>query len=78
MKLQLADLTAVVTGGSSGIGAAIVRTLGEEGRDLMRERKLERDGASKQPIARVQQGDQPTPPTGQTRADFTCFCPPLT
>ncbi|MDP2366845.1 SDR family NAD(P)-dependent oxidoreductase [Rhodoferax sp.] len=31
MNLQLTDLTAVVTGGSSGIGAAIVRALAEEG-----------------------------------------------
>ena len=31
MNLQLAGLSAVVTGGSSGIGAAIVRTLAEEG-----------------------------------------------
>jgi 3-oxoacyl-[acyl-carrier protein] reductase len=31
MNLQLSGLTAVVTGGSSGIGAAIVRTLAEEG-----------------------------------------------
>lgn len=31
MDLHLAGLTAVVTGGSAGIGAAIVRTLAEEG-----------------------------------------------
>ncbi|MGQ3050511.1 MAG: SDR family NAD(P)-dependent oxidoreductase [Roseateles sp.] len=31
MNLNLSGLTAVVTGGSSGIGAAIVRTLAEEG-----------------------------------------------
>jgi 3-oxoacyl-[acyl-carrier protein] reductase len=31
MNLHLSGLTAVVTGGSSGIGAAIVRTLAEEG-----------------------------------------------
>jgi NAD(P)-dependent dehydrogenase (short-subunit alcohol dehydrogenase family) len=31
MNLELAGLTAVVTGGSSGIGAAIVRALAEEG-----------------------------------------------
>jgi len=31
MNLELAGLTAVVTGGSPGIGAAIVRTLAEKG-----------------------------------------------
>lgn len=34
MNLQLSGLTAVVTGGSSGIGAAIVRTLATEGCDV--------------------------------------------